>query len=413
MTNLNVELYGEEVGQLIPRTTREFEFNANPQIFQRFNLGSSVMSESVPLLEIQVQHGRARRENFFAELLPEGDNLELLANLIGANKDDVITILSHYGRDVAGALQIYDPNSVDEPRVPMVEKINGSEIARLLREKITSPLGNKPRFGKSSLAGVQDKIVLSRLNGEWHQALNGYPSTHILKPESTVNPTTIFDEEYGSRINRVLGLAAYETSLEEFDGFTALVIERYDRNNDYPQGRIHQEDMNQVLGARKDQKYQKFGGKVSLARIAHVINRIEGKDGLAKLAKLNTMSVAIGNLDMHAKNISILHLPNEDTLLAPAYDSVPQAHRRNLDGELALAVNRKYLHSVITAEDLVVEAESWGMNGAKKVVDETLQVIKDFVGNENPDPRAHPGLSQEIGMYCQNLLDGKSTTSRS
>ena len=412
MTNLRVELYGVEVGQLIPRNSTEFEFNARPEIFQRFSLGSTVMSESVPLLEIQVRHGRSQRENFFAELLPEGDNLELLANLVGANKDEVLKILAHYGRDVAGALQIYDPNEIEESPDPVALKIDRREIARLLREKVTSPLGNKPRFGKSSLAGVQDKIALSRIDNDWHQALNGYSSTHILKPESKLSPTTIFDEEYGSRIVRTLGLAAYESSLEEFDGITALVIERYDRNNKYPQGRIHQEDMNQALGARKDQKYQRFGEKVSLSRIAQVINRIEGRDGLAKLAKLNTMAVAIGNLDMHAKNISILHLPNEDTLLAPAYDSVPQTHRRDLDGEMALAVNGKYAHSIITAEDLIIEAESWGTRGAKELVEETLQSIRELVIAQTPDPRAYPGLSQDIRTYCENLLDGKPTSNR-
>lgn len=47
-----------------------------------------------------------------------------------------------------------------------------------------------------------------------------------------------------------------------------MVIERYDRSPDAPQGRIHQEDFNQVLGAAGNVKYQKYSGRVSLERIA-------------------------------------------------------------------------------------------------------------------------------------------------
>ena len=54
------------------------------------------------------------------------------------------------------------------------------------------------------------------------------------------------------------------------------MIERYDRSPHAPQGRIHQEDFNQVLGASGNQKYQKYGGKVSLERIARVFSATAG-----------------------------------------------------------------------------------------------------------------------------------------
>ena len=87
------------------------------------------------------------------------------------------------------------------------------------------PLGNGSRHGKTSLAGVQDKIVLAWEEG-WFRAYDGYPSTHILKPVTSRWPTMIFDEEYGSRFARALGLASHATSIREFDGVPALVIER-------------------------------------------------------------------------------------------------------------------------------------------------------------------------------------------
>jgi serine/threonine-protein kinase HipA len=80
------------------------------------------------------------------------------------------------------------------------------------------------------------------------------------------------------------------------------IIERYDRSPDAPQGRIHQEDFNQVLAAAGNQKYQKYGGKVSLKRIEQVFAAIGDQDSLERLFKLVVVSVAVGNLDLHAKN---------------------------------------------------------------------------------------------------------------
>jgi serine/threonine-protein kinase HipA len=120
-----------------------------------------------------------------------------------------------------------------------------------------------------------------------------------------------------------------------------VVIERYDRSPDAPQGRIRQEDFNQVLGAAGNQKY---GGKASLKRIAQVFAVISDQNSLERLFKLVVVSVAVGNLDMHAKNISLLHRPDGSMTLSPAYDVVPQAHQPN-DGEVALAVDGEYRHA--------------------------------------------------------------------
>ena len=60
------------------------------------------------------------------------------------------------------------------------------------------PLGNARRGGKTSLPGVQPKIVLAHTTTGWVRVEDGYPSTHILKPVIEKYPTMIFDEEFGS-----------------------------------------------------------------------------------------------------------------------------------------------------------------------------------------------------------------------
>ncbi|WP_348681174.1 HipA domain-containing protein [uncultured Microbacterium sp.] len=104
----------------------------------------------------------------------------------------------------------------------------------------------------------------------------------MLKPQLPTRPTVIFDEEYGARLSRRLGLAAFDTRVEEFDGLPTLVIERFDRAGG---ARIHQEDFNQVLGASANQKYQELGGVVSLARVAGALSQYAGSEDVLRLAQ--------------------------------------------------------------------------------------------------------------------------------
>ncbi|WP_049806829.1 HipA domain-containing protein [Pseudofrankia inefficax] len=71
--------------------------------------------------------------------------------------------------------------------------------------------------------------------------------------------------------------------------------------------------------------------------IALLFSNVGDDDSLRRLFTLVVVSVAIGNLDPHAKDISLVHRPDGSMTLSPAYDLVPQAHLPN-DGEVALAV---------------------------------------------------------------------------
>ncbi len=204
------------------------------------------------------------------------------------------------------------------------------------------PLGNQPKTGKSSLPGIQDKIVLAAIDGAWHQVHDGFPSTHILKPAPRDGSTTIFDEEYGNRLARRLGLATFDTSLEEFGEISALVIERYDRSPSAPEGRLHQKDMSQALGAGGREKYQRYSrGKVTLQKVAGLLASAD-IENLKTLLALNTMS----------------------------------------------------------------EARTWGLKDPAPLIRETLEQIEAFTRAESPDARAYEGLAADIQRFTANLLRG-------
>ncbi|MFD6448256.1 type II toxin-antitoxin system HipA family toxin [Promicromonospora sp. NPDC060204] len=410
MGDLVVELYGTEIGTLVG-TGASFDFVASPAAIQTFGLDSTVLSLAVPLAVVPARARRERRQNFFRELLPEGRMLSRLAQNAGVAEHDVVGMLRQYGRDIAGALQIWDPEAPGEPKIPATEPLAPSGVADLLRNVATFPLANKPMSGKTSLAGVQDKVVLAHSARGWAHVLDGYPSTHILKPESRDYPTIIYDEEYGSRFARALGLAEFDTRIEEFDGVPALVIERYDRIGGEPPSRVHQEDFNQVLGLRGDQKYQRIGGKASLARVARELTLTGGRESVLRLARMTTLATAVGNLDLHAKNVSLLHAPDGSVELAPAYDVVPQAHLPN-DGELALAVDRVYHHAAVTRAHLAAEFTTWGLRDSDALVEQTLTTVLETAKAEAPDRRAHPHLADDVTRFTTNLLAGLPTDGR-
>ena len=410
MGDLVVELYGAIVGNLVG-DWRTFDFVTNPGAAQTFGIDSPILSVAIPLAPAPTRARKDRRQNFFRELLPEGQMLSYLARGSGLAEHDAIGLLTAFGRDLSGALQIWDPDLPGEPLQPGLQPLSEHAVATMLREIRQEPLGNRLPSGKTSLAGVQDKIVLVRTEDQWSRALDGWPSSHIAKPESRQHPSMIYDEEYGARIARTLGLTTFASWIEEFDDVPALVIERYDRSSKLAEGRIHQEDFNQALGASGIQKYQRLGGRVSLERIAHVLADTSDRNSAERLFQLVVLSVAIGNLDLHAKNISLLHHPNGTMELAPAYDVVPQAHQPN-DQQLALSVGDEYHHAAITAEHLVAEGESWGLADADLLAEATLRQIIDIVSREDPDPRAYHRLVDDIVGFTSNLLSGRPVGER-
>ncbi|HEX3961408.1 MAG TPA: HipA domain-containing protein [Trebonia sp.] len=409
MADLIVELYGTRVG-VLAGPWRTFDFLPALAAVAEFGIDSQILSVAIPLTVVPVRARKERRQNFFRELLPEGRMLTRLAQQAGLAEQDVVGLLREYGRDVAGGLQIWDPDVPGEPKQPALEALSSTGVAEMLNHVQQNPLGNKPPGGKTSLAGVQDKIVLARTSSGWNRVTDGWPSTHILKPESQDYPTSIYDEEYGARFARATGLTSFSTWIEDFEGTPALTIERYDRSPDSPLGRIHQEDFNQILGAAGNQKYQKYGGQVSLERVAHVFSACGDNDSLRRLFKLVALSVAVGNLDMHAKNISLLHRPDGSMTLSPAYDVVPQAHQPN-DGEVALAIADEYRHAAITMDHLVTEARAWGLADATSLAEGILTTVLHLAQTQAPHKHAHPGLADDITGFASNLLAGRAAGS--
>lgn len=136
-----------------------------------------------------------------------------------------------------------------------------------------------------------------------------------------------------------------------------------------------------------------------------MLEQHSGHEDLQNLLRMAVLAAAVGNLDMHAKNISLTHDASGAVKLAPAYDFVPQAHQATA-GEMALAIAGEYRHAEIDRNLLVEEGRSWGIRNADRIVSDVLEALLAIVTNEDPHPRAHPSLADDIVRFTQNLLDG-------
>ena len=191
--------------------------------------------------------------------------------------------------------------------------------------------------------------------------------------------------------------------MRTFDDVPALVVERFDRTANG--SRVHVEDFAQVLGVTGNQTYQRYGGRVTLARVAEVL-RQNDPSSLAALARMVVAAVAMGNLDLQAKNLGLLHPEDGSVTLAPAYDWVPMAHQPT-DGELAMAVGREYRHASLTVEHLAQELGGWGVPRPEAAVGETVEAIRDIAQAEEPLDGANPGLRGDIVVFAERLFRGE------
>jgi serine/threonine-protein kinase HipA len=400
---LTVSLYGTQIGYL-EGDNATFDFRFDADALDAFATNSRALSVAIPFQQRLPRHHASRRRNWFSELLPEGDYRSYLASLAGISAQDTLGFLARFGRDVAGAVEIWDGNERAGSAEPYTEPVDSTQIRAFLEDPLRWPLGNSPTTGKTSLAGIQPKVVLAYDGESWGTVHNGFPSTHILKPVQAGSESPhLFDEEFGTRLARDVGIMNYSTEIRDFDGLPVLVIERFDRAGS---SRVHQEDFSQALGASGIEKYQELGGVVSLRRLADTVVRHCEPGEIRVLARQVVFAVAIGNLDLHTKNLGLLHAQGDTPRMSPAYDLVPLAHRTTTDGRLALAVNGEYRWSAITKDALIAEFQQWGLTKPEELTMGVLRDVRESLASQTPDDRAHPAMVTTLTSAVDALLAG-------
>lgn len=252
-------------------------------------------------------------------LLPEGAPLRALTRALGASAEDVLALITASGGDLAGALSIRAPTGPG-----LTEPIRDeAALERILNELPAKPFLVGEEGVAMSLAGAQEKLPVVFDNGAFGIPLNGSASTHILKPDTANLPGSVQNEALCMQLARRCGLNVAEATTGTAGNRSYLLVTRYDRvRTEGAVRRVHQEDFCQALGRPPGAKYEHNQTGIpgpSLAEMFALIREHMTARDTNRFLDAVIFNIAIGNVDSHAKNYSILLQPGRAEL-APLYD---------------------------------------------------------------------------------------------
>lgn len=363
-TTLEVCLNGRRVGALHSAASGavSFAYDATWLNWEH----AFAISLSMPLTEEAYRGSTALA--VFDNLLPDGISIRRqIATRVGADGDDIISLLAKIGSDCVGALQFLPASTAcTEPGAIDAAPITNNAIAAKIRGLASAPLGltEDDEAFRISLAGAQEKTALLRVDSAWKLPRGVTPTTHILKPQIGVRAfglgveidlsDSVENEQFCMAFCKGIGLPTAVTSIADFAGVRVLVSERFDRTwtSDRRLLRLPQEDFCQALGFPPTKKYEENGGP----GIAACMSLLQGSNDPQADRKTFMKAIlafwVLGATDGHAKNFSIRLIPGGGFRLAPLYDVLstqPHVSSRQLqlsNAKLAMAVGNSGYHRV-------------------------------------------------------------------
>lgn len=264
-------------------------------------------------------------EAFIEGLIPEGEAVrQSLARDYGLSSwKNPFAILEKIGLECAGAVQFVAPEELENlannqgELIPLTQQHLEQRLQRLEKSPHKSWVMHRERW---SLAGAQSKFALRLHNGQWYEATGAQPTTHIFKPGIHDLKDQALNEHLCLKTLGKLGLPVANTIYQKFGQYAAIVVERYDRiSTDTRVFRVHQEDMCQATSTLPERKYEYSRGPSALT-IIELIRQVCSPEDVEIFIQALIANYLLGAPDAHAKNYSLLHLPDGQIRLAPLYD---------------------------------------------------------------------------------------------
>jgi serine/threonine-protein kinase HipA len=376
---------------------------------------------------------------FFGNLLPEGEHLNwFLEKACKISRDDIYMRIARFGGDVAGGLSIL-PSDLQPDDAPRYRQLSFIDEAK---ELLSKWMGVPVRMAdvRVSLPGAQCKLpVYVNTQGEMSLPLIDAPSTHILKPSVTKFANSAINETLVSNLAKAVGLNVPEVHfIPELD---ACLIARYDRYRDVsihardrattafgrgyaspkryypPKGggfqpelvfvengpvrRLHQIDFCQMLYVDAGRKYESQGGP-NLPQCFECVMRHSDapEEDRARLAEWVIFNMAVGNMDSHAKNLSMLLQTDGKVRLAPFYDLLCTTVYPELDNRFVFSFADEFRPSWITDKDWDDLCQTVGLDADeyRLVRERTLSAVAENLPDTAERLRALPLTSEQSSM---------------
>jgi len=369
---LQIQLYGSLTGYLRLHENAEISMVYAPEwIKESGNPDDLARNAHAISLSLPIQdkaHSDRFVAPFMAGLLPDSlPHRRILAGELGIedNPSD-FAFLKVLGRDCAGAITIQPENSTYAPSlVPHYQLLNEADLAEFIRTLPQRPLMIDDAEGvRLSLAGVNDKAAVLMI-GKDQLALpqNGFPSTHIIKPDINGLPDSIRVEHFCLRLAANLGIEVPRSQIRRAEDIIYMLMSRYDRKAkvEYVDGkpvtrlfRIHQEDSAQALGVFPARKYERNGGPSWKNLFDLMDSTVMPAQARSKLLDRAIFQFLSGNPDAHAKNYSLVYRPNGEITLSPFYDLNNAAayvdRFKTQKPIMAMSIGGEFNHTLIRAE---------------------------------------------------------------
>ena len=385
---LNVYYDRELVGQLIQDDGGQMTFRYDESWLGRPE--PIALSRSLPPREEPFTQKECR--GFFGGILPEEDNRKVIARILGISDKNDFAMLEQIGGECAGAITFLPEDDEITDDDDRYRELADNELAKILRELPRRPLMAGQDGIRLSLAGAQDKIAV-RLDDEKISIPRGSaPSTHVVKPAIDTYEGVVFNEAFCMELASACGLNTSPITIGKVEDIDYLLAERYDRIRDDEGNiqRLHQEDFCQALGIPSQIKYQSEGGP-SVADCFTLIRDASSAPAPDLIALLDAVifNLLIGNHDAHAKNFSLLYMPDRSIRLAPLYDLVCTVYYPELTDKMAMKIGREAKSALIYPRQIERFAADAGLGVAQtraRIPALADRLLEEIPGIEKPNP---------------------------
>jgi len=400
--NLNVYYDREPVGQLIQDDGGQMTFK-----YDASWLGKPepiALSRSLPLREETFTQKECR--GFFGGTLPEEGNRKVIARILGISDKNDFAMLEQIGGECAGAISFLPEDEEIPDDGDRYRDLADAELAKILRELPRRPLMAGEDGIRLSLAGAQDKIAVRIDDGKISIPRGSAPSSHVLKPAIDTYDGVVFNEAFCMVLARACGLNAAPVEIGKVEDIDYLLAERYDRIRDGEENiqRLHQEDFCQALGIPSEIKYQSEGGP-SLAVSFDLIRDASSAPAPDLIALLDAVifNLLIGNHDAHAKNFSLLYMPDRSIRLAPLYDLVSTVFYPELTDKMAMKIGKQPKSALIHPKDVDHFAAEAGLGAAlarARIPALADRLLEEISGIDKPNP-----VSEDIAKLIEERCE--------
>lgn len=407
---LDVYLHGHLVGKLVQKEHGQTVFDYLES--WRTNPTAVPLSQSLPLTRRHFNRNDSR--GFFAGILPDEGQREIIARNLGISARNDFAMLEQIGGECAGAVTFIPEGASLAEREDTYRPISRSELAEILRTLPRRPLLAGEKGIRLSLAGAQDKLVVHVSGDQISVPLNGAPSTHILKPAIARFQGVVFNEALCMRLAAAVGLSTVNVEIGNVEGIDYLLVARYERTSSPDSKslkREHQEDFCQALGIVPEHKYQSEGGPslkqcFDLVRATSVTPVID----LQALLDAVIFNWLIGNHDAHGKNFSLLYrgeiASGLQPRLAPFYDLVSTVYYSELSSKMAMKLGGEYSSDRVTPKNFERLAEEAGLAKPmiKRRVLESAQACLSMLPSVTTDHPVTAAVAKLLQSRCERAV---------